>query len=71
MFKPETMELLGSNKNNLTKDKDSENIPHLETTKAVLVHCNIVNMIQESCMHLSQMNYLVNCQKFQLKIVYL
>ena len=26
-----------------TKDKNSENVPHLEIAEAVLVHCNIVN----------------------------
>ena len=39
----ETMKLLGSTKNNITKDETSENIPHLEITEVVLVHCNIVN----------------------------
>ena len=37
------MKLLGSNKNKKTKDKNSENVPHLEITEVVLVHCNIVN----------------------------
>ena len=36
----ETMKLLGSTK---TKDKNGENVPHLEITEVVLVHCNIVN----------------------------
>ena len=27
----------------LIKDKSGENVPHLEITKVVLVHCNIVN----------------------------
>ena len=40
---PETMKLLGSTENKITKDKNSENVPHLETTEVVLVHCNIVN----------------------------
>ena len=40
---PETMKLLGSTKNKVTKDKNGENVPHLETTEVVLVHCNIVN----------------------------
>ena len=38
---PETMKLLGSTKNKMTKDKNSENVPHLEITEVVLVHCNI------------------------------
>ena len=37
------MKLLGSTKNKVTKDKNGENVPHLEITEVVLVHCNIVN----------------------------
>ena len=37
------MKLLGSNKNKLTKNKNGENVPNLEITEVVLVHCNIVN----------------------------
>ena len=37
------MKLLGSTKNKITKDKNGENIPHLEITEVVLVHCNMVN----------------------------
>ena len=40
---PETMKLLRSSKSKITKDKNGENVPHLETPKAVLSHCNIVN----------------------------
>ena len=40
---PETMKLLGSTKNKITKDKNDENVPHLEITAVVLVHCDIVN----------------------------
>ena len=43
LLTPETMKLVGSTKNNLTKDKNGENVPHLEITEVVLVHCNIVN----------------------------
>ena len=39
----ETVKLLGSTKNKITKDKNSENVPHLEITEVILVHCNIVN----------------------------
>ena len=39
----ETMELLGSTENKITKDKKGENVPHFEITEVVLVHCNIVN----------------------------
>ena len=40
---PETMKLLGSTKNEITKDKNGENVPHLEITEVVLVYCDIVN----------------------------
>ena len=43
LLTPETMKLLGSTKNKITKDKNSENVPHLEITEVVLVRCNIVN----------------------------
>ena len=39
----ETMKLLGSTKNMLTKDKNGEIVPHLEITDVVLIHCNTVN----------------------------
>ena len=35
------MQLLGSTENKTTKDKNGENVPHLEITEVVLVHCNI------------------------------
>ena len=37
------MALPGSTENIITKDKNGENVPHLEITEVVLVHCNIVN----------------------------
>ena len=37
------MELLGSTENKITKNKNGENVPHLEITEVVLGHCNIVN----------------------------
>ena len=40
---PETIKLLGSIKNKITKDKNGENVLHSEITEVVLVHCNIVN----------------------------
>ena len=41
--KPETMKLLGSTESRITKDKNGENVPHLEVFELVLVHCNLVN----------------------------
>ena len=37
------MKFLGSNGNKVTTNKNGENVPHLEITEVVLVHCNIVN----------------------------
>ena len=39
----ETMKLFGSTKNKITKYKNSQNVPHLEITEVILVHCNILN----------------------------
>ena len=44
LFTPETMKLLGSAENEITKDKNGENVPHLEIVELVLVHCNLVNI---------------------------
>ena len=35
------MKLLGSTKSKVTKDKTGRNVPHLEITEVVLVHCDI------------------------------
>ena len=37
------MDLLGSTENKITKDKNGEDVPHLEITEVVLVHFDIVN----------------------------
>ena len=37
------MKLLGSAKSKINKDENGENIPHLEFTEVVLIHCNIAN----------------------------
>ena len=42
LLTPKTMILLGSTENKIPKDKSGENVPHLEITEVVLVHCNIV-----------------------------
>ena len=39
----ETMKLLGSTKNQITKDKNGENVSHLEIVEVILDHCNIVD----------------------------
>ena len=43
LLSKETMKLLGSTKNIIDSDKNSENVPKLENVEVVLVHCNLVN----------------------------
>ena len=43
LLTPEIMKLLGSTESKITKDKNGENVPHLEIVELVLVHCNLVN----------------------------
>ena len=44
LLAPETMKLLVNTKNEISKDKNGENVSHLETAEVVLVHCNIVSI---------------------------
>ena len=37
------MKLLGSTKSKITKNENDENVPQLEITDVILVHCNIVS----------------------------
>ena len=64
LLTPETMKLLGSTKTKITKAKNGKNVPHLEITKVVLIHCNIVtNNYQQNSrvfLHLFQINHLVS-----------
>ena len=43
LLTPETMKLLGSNKSKIIKDSNGKNVPYLEITEVVLIHCNVVN----------------------------
>ena len=43
LLSSETMKLLGSTENKITKDKNGENVPYIKITEVVLVHCDIVN----------------------------
>ena len=42
-LKPGKIELRGSTKSKITKEEYGKNVPHLEITKVVLIHCNIFN----------------------------
>ena len=37
------MKLLGSTENKIIRDKNGEDVSHLEIAKVVIVHCNIFN----------------------------
>ena len=37
------MKLLGITESKITKDKNGENVPHLEIVELVLIHSNLVN----------------------------
>ena len=39
----ETMKSLGSTKSKIAKNENGENVPCLEITKVVVIHCNVVN----------------------------
>ena len=43
LLTPETMILLGSTESKIAKDKNGENVPHLETVELVLIHFNFGN----------------------------
>ena len=63
---PETMKLLGRTESKIIKDKNGENVPYLEITEVVLIHCNIVNNNYQKD---SKINYLVNYWIFHLNIL--
>ena len=43
LLTPETVKLLGSTKSKIAKDKNGENVPYLQITEVLLIHCNVVN----------------------------
>ena len=45
LLTPETMKLLVSIKSKITRNENGENVPYLEITEVVLIHCNTVNNI--------------------------
>ena len=61
LLSEETMQLLGSSKKVIDKNKNGEFAPRLETVEVVLVHCNLVNNNYNKCyLLLYQINNLVN-----------
>ena len=43
------MKLPESTKSKITKDKNSENEPHVEITEVLLIHCNIIFLKTQNC----------------------
>ena len=43
LLMPETMKLLEGHKSKISKEKNGENVPHLEINEIVLILCHIVN----------------------------
>ena len=68
------MKLVGSIKNNVTKEKNGKNLPHLKITEVVLKYCNIVKNDYEQdskfCLHLFLISHLVNYWIFHTKNLY-
>ena len=64
LLMPETMKLLRSTNSKITKDKNDENVPHVEVAEVVLIHFNIVNNNYQQnsrvFRHLVLVNHLVN-----------
>ena len=69
------MKLLGSTKNKITTNENRKNVPRLEMTKVILVHCNIVNndsQYNSRILYTFVPNRLsVDCQIFHLKTLFL
>ena len=47
LLSKKTMKLLGSTKDIIDSDKNSENVPRLENVEVVLVHCDLVKNIYQ------------------------
>ena len=43
LLEPEAMKFLGSTENKISNDKNGENLPYVEITEVVSVHCNFFN----------------------------
>ena len=43
LLTPEIMKLLGSTESKISKDKNGENVAHLEVVELALVHCKLAN----------------------------
>ena len=71
---PKTMKLPGRTKTKITKNKNGQNVPHLEISEVVLAHCNIVNNDYQQDLRVLftfiLVNRLVNYYIFLLNISY-
>ena len=64
LLTPETMTLIGNTKSKIAKDEKDKNVPHLEISEVVLIHCNIGNNDYEQdsrvCIHFFLISHLAN-----------
>ena len=62
LFMSKTIKLLGSTKSKIPKEKNGENVSHLETAEVILAtrFNKIINKIQELSIHLFLINHLLN-----------
>ena len=64
---PETIKLPESTKSKINENKNGKNMPQIEITETVLIHCNIVNNDYQhdsrdsTCIHFFLIDFLVNC----------
>ena len=42
LLTPSTIKLLGRTKSRITQHKNGEDVPYLEITEVVLIHCNVI-----------------------------
>ena len=61
LLMPVTLEIFRSTKSKITKTENGENIPHLDITEAVLVHCSIVNNGYQLDSRVLYALFLINC----------
>ena len=72
LFIHETIKLIGSTKNEINKNENCKNVPHLQATEVLLVHYNIINndFYQDSKVLYTFVSSLVNYKIFYPKTLY-
>ena len=67
------MKLLGVSEQRILKEKNNDDVPHLEITKVILVYLilseMIISLIEESCLNFFPIYCLVNYEIFHPKVL--